>query len=215
MYAHAEFTSARGKGRVLAVPDSAVLDTGTRQLVLVQRGAGKFEPRPVKLGARGDGYVEVLDGVKEGESVVVSANFLIDAESNLKAAFSGFGENPDGAIPEGKGETKAAAPAAGSAATTHRGEGTVEAIDAANASVTLTHGPIPSLKWPAMTMDFKVKDAALLRSLKPGQRIVFDMAGEPGSEYTIVGIQAAGAKPAAATKPPADTKSAADARQGR
>lgn len=105
MYARAEFISSYGKGQALAVPDSAVLDTGTRQLVLVQRGEGRFEPRPVKLGMRGDGYVEVLEGVKAGENVVVSANFLIDAESNLKAAFSGFGQSAEGAKPDAKGET--------------------------------------------------------------------------------------------------------------
>ena len=93
MYAQVEFATSRGKGQVLAVPDSAVLDTGTRQLVLVERGEGRFEPRPVKLGAHGDGYIEVLDGVKAGEQVVVSANFLIDAESNLNAAFSAFGQS--------------------------------------------------------------------------------------------------------------------------
>ena len=110
MYARAEFISTRGKGQALTVPDSAVLDTGTRQVVLVQRGEGRFEPRPVKLGMRGDGYIEVLEGVKAGENVVVSANFLIDAESNLKAAFSGFGQSADGAKPEAKGDTNQATP---------------------------------------------------------------------------------------------------------
>ena len=59
---------------------------------MVDKGEGRFEPREVKLGRRGDGYVEVRDGVAEGEPVVVSANFLIDAESNLKAALKGFAE---------------------------------------------------------------------------------------------------------------------------
>jgi len=204
MYARAEFASARGKAQALTVPDSAVLDTGTRQLVLVQRGEGRFEPRPVKLGARGDGYIEVREGVKAGEMVVVSANFLIDAESNLNAAFSGFGQGAEGAQPDAKADARPAAPAAATAPATHRGEGTVMAVDPAHASVSLAHGPIASLKWPAMTMDFKVKDAALLRTLKPGQRIVFDLAGEPGGEYTIVSIQAAGAKPATEPKPAAD-----------
>jgi membrane fusion protein, copper/silver efflux system len=77
---------------VLAVPESAVLDSGTRQAVLIDKGDGRFEPREVKLGHRGGGYVEVSDGVTEGEQVVVSANFLIDAESNLKAALKGFSE---------------------------------------------------------------------------------------------------------------------------
>ncbi len=80
-----------GKGKVLTVPISAVIDSGTRQIVLVQLAEGRFEPREVKLGSRTDDYVEVMEGVKEGEAVVVSANFLIDAESNLKAAISGFG----------------------------------------------------------------------------------------------------------------------------
>ncbi len=75
---------------LLTVPESAVIDSGTRRIVLIQVGDGRFEPREVKLGARSDKYVEVLDGVGEGESVVVSANFLIDAESNLTAAISGM-----------------------------------------------------------------------------------------------------------------------------
>ena len=77
--------------KVLTVPVSAVIDSGTRSIVLVQAGEGRFEPRRVKLGARSEDYVEVLDGVRAGERVVVAANFLIDAESNLQAAISGFG----------------------------------------------------------------------------------------------------------------------------
>jgi len=73
------------------VPDSAVLDTGMQQLVLVERGAGLYEPRRVKLGMRADGYVEILEGLAAGDQTVVSANFLIDAESNLKAALGSFG----------------------------------------------------------------------------------------------------------------------------
>jgi membrane fusion protein, copper/silver efflux system len=76
----------------LSVPESAVMDTGSHQAVFVDKGQGRFEPRDVKLGHRGDGYIEVRDGIAEGEPVVVSANFLIDAESNLKAALKGFSE---------------------------------------------------------------------------------------------------------------------------
>jgi Cu(I)/Ag(I) efflux system membrane fusion protein len=91
MYATMEIASPLGPRNVLAVPESAVIDNGVRQVVLIDRGEGRFEPRTVKLGARADGYVEVIEGVRDGEPVVVSANFLIDAESNLKAALSGFG----------------------------------------------------------------------------------------------------------------------------
>lgn len=77
-------------GRWVAVPDSAVIDSGNRQVVLVERGEGRYEPRPVKLGARVAGYVQVLDGLQSGERVVTSATFLIDAESNLRAALAAF-----------------------------------------------------------------------------------------------------------------------------
>jgi Cu(I)/Ag(I) efflux system membrane fusion protein len=73
-----------GMGNRLAVPDDAVLDTGTRQIVYVDKGEGYFEPREVKLGARADGYREVLSGLKSGEKVARSATFLIDSEAQLK-----------------------------------------------------------------------------------------------------------------------------------
>jgi Cu(I)/Ag(I) efflux system membrane fusion protein len=77
---------------VAAVPDSSVIDSGSRQVVLIAKGEGRFEPRAVKLGRRGGGYVEVLEGVSAGEEVVTSATFLIDAESNLKAALQSFSQ---------------------------------------------------------------------------------------------------------------------------
>src|SRR5436190_1631388 len=91
MYVDAEIETGT-PGAVLAVPESAVLDSGTRQAVLVDKGEGRFEPREVRLGRHGGGYVEITAGVTEGEAVVTSANFLIDAESNLKAALKGFAE---------------------------------------------------------------------------------------------------------------------------
>ncbi len=68
----------------------AVIDSGSRQLVLVAKGDGRFEPRPVRLGRHGEGYVEVVDGLKAGEDVVTTATFLIDAESNLQTALKAF-----------------------------------------------------------------------------------------------------------------------------
>jgi membrane fusion protein, copper/silver efflux system len=91
MYVDAEIAIG-SDAPVLSVPESAVMDTGSRQAVFVDKGEGRLEPRAVKLGQRGDGYVEIRDGVAEGEPVVVSANFLVDAESNLKAALKGFSE---------------------------------------------------------------------------------------------------------------------------
>jgi Cu(I)/Ag(I) efflux system membrane fusion protein len=91
MYAEAQIDTGTATP-VIAVPDSAVIDSGDRQLVIIDKGEGRFEPRAVKLGQSGAGYVEIRDGVKDGESVVTSANFLIDAESNLKAALKGLSD---------------------------------------------------------------------------------------------------------------------------
>ena len=117
MYARLELAAGHGGPKSLTVPDSAVLDTGTRQLVLIRRGEGAFEPRPIKAGRRADGYVEVLDGVLAGEEVVVSANFLIDAESNIKAALAGLGA-PDAAATAKPAPSSGSAPAPGGDAST-------------------------------------------------------------------------------------------------
>jgi len=90
MYADVVFHAGTAAPPVVAVPTSAVIDSGTQQVVLVARGEGRFEPRRVKLGRHGDGYIEALDGVNIGEEVVTSATFLIDAESNLRAALQAF-----------------------------------------------------------------------------------------------------------------------------
>ena len=91
MYADVVFRT-EGELAVAAVPDSAVIDSGARQVVIVAKGDGRFEPRAVKLGRRGEGYAEVTDGLKPGEEIVTAATFLIDAESNLRAALQGFGQ---------------------------------------------------------------------------------------------------------------------------
>ncbi|MFY9259272.1 MAG: efflux RND transporter periplasmic adaptor subunit [Gallionella sp.] len=89
LFANVALQSA-SRGKVLTVPNAAVIDSGTRQVVLVQLAQGRFEPRTVKLGQRGNDYVEVLEGIGAGEQIVTAANFLIDAESNLRAALSGM-----------------------------------------------------------------------------------------------------------------------------
>jgi Cu(I)/Ag(I) efflux system membrane fusion protein len=89
MYADVEIATGT-EAPVLTVSNSAVLDSGERQIVLLDKGGGRFEPREVKTGRRGDGRVEIREGLAENDKVVVSANFLIDAESNLKAALNGL-----------------------------------------------------------------------------------------------------------------------------
>ena len=85
MFATIEISAVSPKP-ALTVPDSAILDTGTRQLVIVDRGDGSFEPRAIQAGIRGAGYREVRSGLNDGDVVVTDGNFLIDSESNLRSA---------------------------------------------------------------------------------------------------------------------------------
>lgn len=187
MFAQLELpTTARGA--VVTVPNSAVIDSGTRQIVLVQATEGRFDPREVKLGARSDDLVEVIDGVRDGERVVVAANFLIDAESNLKAAVGGFGHGAHGETP---GANKPKAAGIG-----HKAEGKLEELDLKAGTAMVSHGPVPSLNWPAMTMEFKFANEALLKDLKPAAAINFEFVERHPGEWVITSvIPAAGANP--------------------
>lgn len=173
MFAEVELPVS-AKGAVLTVPNSAVIDSGTRRIVLVQSGEGKFEPREVKTGSRSDQHVEIISGVKDGELVVVAANFLIDAESNLKAALGGMTPAPQ-------------ASKAGGAV--HQAEATVDDVDAKAGTVMLNHGPVASLKWPAMTMEFKVANSALLKDLPPKARVSVDFVERQQGEWVITGVK--------------------------
>jgi len=87
MYAEVEIEAGAGNP-VVAVPNSSIIDTGDRQIVFLDKGEGRFEPLDVSLGVRGDDMTEITKGIATGDRVVVSANFLLDAESNLNAALN-------------------------------------------------------------------------------------------------------------------------------
>jgi Cu(I)/Ag(I) efflux system membrane fusion protein len=191
MFAKVELPVAGG-GAVVTVPVSAVIDSGTRQMVLVQLKEGRFEPRDVKLGARSDTHVAVLEGVSEGDLVVVAANFLIDAESNLKAAVIGFGSAPAAAPAAAISSVSSSAAASTGESVTksvgHQATGTVDDIDLKAGTVNLSHGPVASLKWPAMTMEFKTANAGLLKALKPGSNVSFEFVERAPGEWVITRV---------------------------
>jgi Cu(I)/Ag(I) efflux system membrane fusion protein len=166
MYANVHVKVGAGR-TALTVPTSAVIDSGASQRVIVQKEEGRFEPRDVKLGLRGDDYVEVKEGVKGGEQVVVAANFLIDSESNLKAALGGMKEKPS---------------------VSHQAMGTLDSIEK-NGSVMVTHEPVASLNWPKMTMEFVPANNALVDKLKPGTAIHFEFVERKPGEWVITKIE--------------------------
>ena len=182
MFANARIAAGKS-GKVLTVPASAVIDSGTRQIVLVRLAEGRFEPRVVTPGGRSDDYVEIRDGVAEGEQVVTSANFLIDAESNLKAALGGMGEQTDSTLtpPLSHGEREHVVG--------HQGQGILDAINP-DGTVSITHDPIKSLGWPGMTMDFTLANTSLAEGIKPGSAITFELVERKPGEFVITSLHA-------------------------
>ena len=165
MYVQVEL-AVGGATPVTTVPASAVIDSGVRKVVVVASGDGRFESREVRTGARSDDYIEILSGVTEGERVVMAGNFLIDSESNLKAALGGLEKSKETAVG-------------------HHADGTLDAIDAKAGTVTISHRPVASLKWPAMTMEFVPANSALLDGIKPGTAIAFDFVERKPGEWVI------------------------------
>lgn len=175
MFAEVELPTGGG-APVLTIPNSAVIDSGSKQVAIVQLGEGRFEPRILKLGQRGADFVQVLDGVREGEVVVTAAQFLIDAESNLKAALGGMQKADAGG-------------AAKPAVVGHQAVGVLNTFDAAAGTATISHEPVASLKWPAMKMEFVVANPALLAGITPGTGIAFEFVERGAGEWVITSVK--------------------------
>jgi Cu(I)/Ag(I) efflux system membrane fusion protein len=120
----------------LVVPSEAIIRTGARAVVILADGSGNFRPVDVELGLEADGYSEVVSGVVAGQSIVISGQFLLDSEASLRAAAMRMQDMPADGVP----------------AREHSGQGRV--VSLGDVSVTLAHGPIPSIEWGSMTMQF-------------------------------------------------------------
>ncbi|MDP2433571.1 MAG: efflux RND transporter periplasmic adaptor subunit [Pseudomonadota bacterium] len=182
MFAKVTLYGGKGEEAVL-VPSEAVITTGKRSIVLVAQGDGHFTPVAVQTGMESDGQTAILKGLEGGEQVVTSGQFLIESEANLRGALDKLGA---------PGEM---------APNIHTGSGSITLIDAKTGELEMRHDPIPSLDWPSMTMEFEVKDPAILNGLKKGQQVEFDLVKEDGG-FPVVAIRpkAAAVKPAAGGK---------------
>jgi RND family efflux transporter MFP subunit len=204
MFAQVEISSSAA-AKVLAVPNSAVIDSGTRRVVIVDRGDGRFEPRAVTLAGRGDEFTAVTDGVQEGERVVVAANFLIDAESNLRAALGSMtAPGADAASPTAGAQGSAGAKGAGGKVV-HSASGTLDDADPKTGGLLISHGPVPSLSWPAMTMEFKAANDAVAKAARPGEPIRFEFVERGKGEWVVTKMErgSAAAAPAKSARPAA------------
>ncbi len=177
MFATVRFDGGQQK-EVLLIPAEAVIRTGQRSIVMVDTGKTGFVPAEIKAGQEADGMVEVLDGLRAGQKVVTSGQFLIDSEASLR------GTTERMAAP-------AAASALAAAATEHEGIGRIEAVTAE--ALTISHGPIPSIQWGAMTMDFAAPPAVLPKGLKPGDRVRFRFHLDKDGMAVLSSVAPAGA----------------------
>lgn len=173
----------------LLVPEEAVIRSGTRNLVLLAQDGGRYVPAEVRLGQSSGGKTEILEGVSAGQSVVASGQFLIDSEASLKGVLARLATTttPAATSAAASAATPASAPAA-----LHSAEGKIVALQ--DSELTLAHGPVASLGWPAMTMPFQLARPELAAGLKPGQRVRFAFH-QVGDDYRIEQIEAAGSRP--------------------
>ena len=169
MYATVDLTPL-AKREALLVPTEAVIRTGQRSVVVIadtaQDGRQRFKALDVEAGAESNGMSEILKGLERGMKVVVSGQFLIDSEASLKATGTRLSEAP--------------------AAQVHKGVGKVEKVG--KDAVTLSHGPIASMQWGAMTMDFMLPKSGMPAGLKEGMTVdfAFKQNAKGGFELTAI-----------------------------
>jgi Cu(I)/Ag(I) efflux system membrane fusion protein len=174
MFATVAIAPRQSREAVL-VPSEAIIATGERTVVIVDRGEGRFEPVTVKTGRDEGGRTEILEGIAAGTRVVASGQFLIDSEANLRGV-------------ERRMEAPSPGPAASASAGSPRyhAEGRLEKVG--DGMLTISHGPVAALKWPAMTMDFAAPKSGLPAGLAAGDAIGFDFvqSADGGFEATRI-----------------------------
>ncbi len=176
MSAEAQLVEGGSTSTALLVPAEAVIRTGRRTVVIVSLENGRFAPTEVELGRRDGDRIEVVRGLAQGQRVVASGQFLIDSEANLSGALARL-------------EASSAPQAEGVA---HNGAGRVTALN--GASITIAHGPVASLQWPAMTMTFSLEREEMARGLAVDDPVAFRFR-QDGSRYVIGQISKTGAGP--------------------
>lgn len=161
---------------MLLIPSEAVIATGTRTIVMVAESGGRFTPVEIEPGVEAGGQTEIKRGLKAGQRVVLSGQFLLDSEASLTGIQGNRGDPPpaDGAPPAKDGPR-------------YQGTGKVDSID--KDAVTLSHGPIPALAWNAMTMGFQAPPNGVPKDVVVGSTVDFEIQPMDDGQYRIVSIR--------------------------
>ena len=165
---------ATPRAKTLHIPREALIRTGVEQRVIIALGEGRFEARPVETGIESNDQIEIRAGLKEGERVVTSAQFMLDSESSVRASLQRLTAPP-------KPELWAV--------------GVINTVDPESRTVNLTHEPIQELNWPTMTMDFPTAKNFKLEQLTPGGKVRFRIHQGEDGRYEIDALEPAGAQP--------------------
>jgi Cu(I)/Ag(I) efflux system membrane fusion protein len=181
MLVQMRFTRPAAKN-ILLVPSDAVIHTGRRSVVMLAEDGGRFRPVEVKTGQESGGQTEVVSGLQAGQAVVRSGNFLIDSEASLRGL-------------ESKLNQENASPAAAATTQVYSTGAVIDEI--AGDTVTLTHPPIPALKWPQMQMDFLLpaRDQQP-RAMNKGDQVEIEFRMQEGDVPQITRIQVVAPEPA-------------------
>lgn len=165
MFAKVSIQSGNGAPQTL-VPSESVIRTGSQNRLVLALGNGGFKSVAVRLGPQFGDKVAILDGVEPGDSIVSSAQFLLDSESAIDSDFQRM--------------TAVRPPQVWT-------QGEIQTLDLASRTLGISHQPIPEWQWPAMEMDFTVADGVDISQLKQGQRLHLQVVQE-GDEYRIINI---------------------------
>ncbi len=164
------------KEDVAFIPREGLIRTGKQQRVIVELGKGRFGARTVTPGIESGDWVEIISGLQEGEKIVVSGQFLIDSEASLKASLMRMADvaSDQGSEKEPVNVTTVS--------------GVLKQFFPDSRKANLQHDAIPSLGWPAMTMEFDLGADVNVARVKPGDRVEFDLEQIDGG-YVISSIR--------------------------
>ena len=171
------------KRDVIIIPREALIRTGNDERVIISVGKGRFQPRDVTAGIESGEYIEIINGVKVGDKVVTSGQFLIDSEASLKASIARMSSSNDELSNTGMTDMKADMVKSKKI----MGKGILKKLMPMKNKVNMAHDPIPALDWPDMVMDFDVNGDVSLENLNKGDEVEFELEkGENG--YSIKSI---------------------------
>ena len=170
---------------ILTIPREAVIRSGRGERVIQALGEGRFKSRKIRVGMESMGWVEVLSGLQDGENVVTSAQFLIDSQASLQGSLDRM-DAPQSEPPK----EPMVPPKEPIAAPLYDGTGMLrQKMDDEN-KVKISHGPMPALKWPAMTMDFELAPGVNAMGVNVGQKVSFRLKKVGEFEYQLTEMKA-------------------------